>query len=124
MRVGIDTFSLRDLKLDPFAQLDWIHEHDFEGAQFGALGVDVGRLREIRTRADELGLYSHPSVASPNWLLGPEGFDERLATLREQVTAAAAVGWRELHSSLGSEKNRYHHETRSWPDQRAGSTRR
>ena len=123
MRVGIDTFSLRDLKLDPFGQLDWIREHGFEGAQFGGLGTDVGRLREVRARADELGLYSHVSVASPNWRMGKSTYGECLATLRQQIGAAAQVGWHELHSSLGSDANRYRHPTQSWQAQLEGSVR-
>jgi len=37
MRVGIDTFTLREFELNPFQQLDYIKERDFEGAQFGGL---------------------------------------------------------------------------------------
>lgn len=123
MKIGIDTFSIRDLKLDAFAQLDWIHKHDFEGAQFGGLGTDVGRLREIRARADELGLYSHVSVGTPNWRMGTGSFRECLSALRAQVTAAAEAGWHELHASLGSDANRYRHETQTWAAQLDGSIR-
>ncbi len=48
MRVGIDTFSIRELELDQFGQLDWIKEHGFAGAQFGCLGTEVNKLKEIR----------------------------------------------------------------------------
>ena len=66
MKVGIDTFSLHPLKLGAMAQLDWIHAHGFDGAQFGRLGDDPGQMREVRQRADALGMYSHISVRSPN----------------------------------------------------------
>jgi len=123
MRIGVDTFTLRDLKLDPFAQLDWIHSHGFDGAQFGGLGTDTGRLKEVRARADELGLYSHISVSSPNWRMRGDAFEDRLAELRTQIAAAAEAGWHELHSSLGSEHNRYGHETQTWSAQLEGSER-
>ncbi len=123
MRIGIDTFSLRDLKLDPFGQLEWIHVHGFEGAQFGGLGTDGSRLKAIRGRADELGLYSHISIGSPNWRMGTGSFDECLSTLRSQIRAAAEAGWHELHTSLGNERNRYRHETQSWSAQLAGAVR-
>jgi len=123
MRVGIDTFSLRDLELDAFGQLEWIHDHDLDGAQFGGLGTDVGKLKEIRARADELGLYSYVSIGSPNWRMGTSSFQDCVATLRSQIAAAAEAGWHELHTSLGSEKNRYGHETQSWASQVEGSVR-
>ena len=122
MRIGIDTFSIRDLKLDPLAQLDWIQTRHFDGAQFGCLGTDTGKLKEVRARADELGLYSHVSVGSPNWRLGTGTRQDCVAALRAQIAAAAAAGWHELHSSLGSQRNRYHHETQSWTVQLEGST--
>jgi sugar phosphate isomerase/epimerase len=123
MRVGIDTFSLRDLKLDPFGQLDWVREHDFEGAQFGCLGTDVAFLADVRSRAADLGLYSHVSVASPNWRMGTSAYGECLAALRKQIAAAAQVDWHELHSALGSDANRYRHATWSWGAQLEGSIR-
>lgn len=123
MRVGIDTFSLRDLQLDAFDQLDWIREHRFDGVQFGCLGTDTARLREIRSRADELGLYSYVSLASPNWRMGSGTYQDCVATLRRQIIAAAEAGWHELHTTLGSDANRYRHSTQSWPAQLDGSVR-
>lgn len=123
MRVGIDTFSLRDLELDAFGQLQWISDHELDGAQFGGLGTDVGRLQEIRARADELGLYSHVSIGSPNWRMGGSAYGDCVAVLTSQIAAAAEAGWHELHTSLGSEKNRYGHQTQSWASQVEGSVR-
>ncbi|MBT3379192.1 MAG: sugar phosphate isomerase/epimerase [Lentisphaerae bacterium] len=123
MRIGIDTFSIRDLKLGPFEQLAWIHAHGFEGAQFGGLGTDVGRLKEIRAQADELELYSHTSVSSPNWRMGTGTYQDCLTALREQITSAAEAGWHELHTSLGSDRNRYRHETCTWSAQLEGAVR-
>ena len=107
MRVGIDTFTIRELGLDPFGQLEFIKERGFEGAQFGALGTDRGKLTEVRAHADSLGLYSHVSVTSPNPHSGEPARDERLRLIEEQIEAAATCGWHELHSLLGGEDTRY-----------------
>lgn len=115
MRVGVDTFTLRDLKLDPFGQLATIKAWGLAGAQFGGLrglskDLDRGRLREIRARADELGLYCHVSVSvncNPHLAgLPPEEHERRLA---EEIQAAAECGWHELHGTLGGGDERYVH---------------
>jgi sugar phosphate isomerase/epimerase len=121
MKVGIDTFSIRELKLDPFGQLDWIKAHGFAGAQFGSLGTDVKKLQEIKSHADSQGLYSYTSVSSPNPHLGNQSFKGIRKTIAEQIEAAAEVGWHELHSSLGSDTNRYRHPSVSWQKQLADS---
>ena len=121
MRVGIDTFSIRELGLDSLGQLDWIKKHGFDGAQFGVLGTDAKNLREIRLHADRLGLYSYVSVRSPNPHLDSAPQNELVTSIAEQVHAAAEAGWHELHSSLGAESNRYRHKTASWPQQLSDS---
>lgn len=117
MKVGIDVFSIRDLKLDDFKKLDWIKENGFAGAQFGCMGVDVKLMKEVRSHADSLELYSHTSVSSPNHHYGESTFAERKKQIVAEVEAAAEVGWHELHSTLGSDSNRYHHPSTSWTKQ-------
>jgi hypothetical protein len=47
MKVGVDTFTLRDLKLDPFQQLDYIQKLGLDGAQFGGVwGLSPGATGE------------------------------------------------------------------------------
>ncbi len=125
MRVGIDTFTIRELGLDPFRQLDFIREHDLEGAQFGGVRslsdtLDAGRLREVRAHAEELGLYSHVSVPTCNPYLVAGSLDDHAAEIARQVEAAAACGWHELHSSLGGGDERYKHPVR-WTQHLADS---
>jgi sugar phosphate isomerase/epimerase len=117
MKVGIDTFSISGLKLDEFGQLEWIKKHGFAGAQFGCLGTDVKKLKEIRSHADSLGLYSHVSINSPNRHLGSASHDEVVARIGREVEAAAECGWREFHSTLGADGNRYRHSSVSWEKQ-------
>jgi len=122
MRVGVDTFTLRDLKLDPFQQLDFIHRFELEGAQFGGLcglsaGRDAGELRAIRARADELGLFTHVSLSvTCNPHLTSLSLDELEAEIRRDIEAAAACGWHELHASMGGGEERYFHPI-PWPRQ-------
>lgn len=112
MRVGIDTFSIRELELDPFQTLDWIVEHGFAGAQWGGVrslspNLDREELKAVRQRADSLGLYSHVSVAGCNPHQIRIDPDDHRKDLIQQIEAAAAHGWHELHSCLGGGNERY-----------------
>lgn len=115
MKVGIDTFTIRELGLDPFQTLDFLRTHGFDGALFGGLRglsdtLDLGRLREIRQQADSMGLYTDVSVPGCNpHLIAPGQLDAHQAELERQITAAAEIGWHELHSSLGGGDERYQH---------------
>lgn len=115
MKVGVDTFTLRDLKLDSFQQLDYIQKLGLEGAQFGGVRglsptLDRGALQAIQARAKELGLYTEVSVSvtlNPCTVGKPE--DEHLRLLTEEIEMAASCGWHELHGSLGGGDERYLH---------------
>jgi len=126
MKIGLDTFTLRELALDPFQTLDFVQQHGFAGAQFGGLrslspDLDRGRLREIRQYADERGLYTHVSVPGCNpYLIEPGRLEEQEAELRREIVAAAEWGWHELHSSLGSGPERYEHPV-PWTEHLAAS---
>jgi sugar phosphate isomerase/epimerase len=118
MRVGIDTFTIRELKLDPFQTLEFVRERGFEGAQFGGLRslsdtLDPGKLREIRSQADSMNLYTHVSVPGCNpHLVETARLEAHKEELRRQIEAAAACGWHELHSALGGGPERYEHPAR------------
>lgn len=114
MKVGIDTFTIRELELNPFQTLDFIEKHELEGAQFGGIQslsrtLDHSELQDVRTYADEKGLYTHVSVPScnPHQVNGP--LKEHIERIKVQIKAAAACGWHELHGSLGSGPERYEH---------------
>jgi sugar phosphate isomerase/epimerase len=115
MRVGVDTFTLRDLQLGPLQQLDTIKAWGLEGAQFGGLrglsrNLDLGVLHEVRAKGAALALYTEVSISAT---CNPHGMgadpDAILATLTAEVEAAAACGWHELHGSLGGGDERYTH---------------
>lgn len=115
MRVGVDTFTLRDLKLDPFQQLDFIARTGLEGAQFGGLNglsktMDPGEIRAVREKADALGLYTHVSLSvTCNPHLTKLAPDAHAAQIAKEIELAARFGWHELHSSLGGGDERYTH---------------
>jgi len=126
MRVGLDTYTIGCLKLNAFQMLDFVVEHDLEGVQFGGVrglskALYPGELKEIRAHADKLGLYSHVSVSTCNPHLLSSGVDEHLERLEQEVEAAAACGWHELHSSLGGGDERYVHPVR-WTQHLADAT--
>lgn len=125
MRVGLDTFTLHQLQLDPFQTLDYIKARGLAGAQFGSLRglsetLDLGELTAVRDYADSLGLYTHVSVPSPNPHTVKGSLDDHRTEIARQIEAAAAIGWHELHTALGSDEERYRHPV-AWPRQLADS---
>jgi len=117
MRVGLDIYTIHSLGLDPFQTLDYVKEHELEGMQFGGVrgfssALDPGKLKEIRAHADNLGLYSHISVSTCNPYLVQGPLENHLESLKQEIEAAAACGWHELHSSLGSLEPRFEHPVR------------
>ncbi len=114
MRVGIDSFTIHCLGLDPFQTLDYIKQHDLEGVQFGGIyglssKLDIGKLKEIKSYADDLGLYSHVSISTCNPHLVKGSLDDHFEMLKKEIEVSAKCGWHELHSSLGSGNERYEH---------------
>jgi len=114
MRVGLDIMAIYPLELSPLEMLDYCCENGFAGIQFGGVrdlsqNLDSGELKDVRARADELGLYSHVSVYPLNPQPAGKSIDEVVEELAVQVEAAAACDWHELHSSLGGPVERYEH---------------
>jgi len=126
MKVGVDTFTIRELKLNPIQQLDFMKEHEFAGAQFGGLGsfsktLDIGEIREVRAYADSLDLYDHISVFLPNpYIAGNGDTKSRIERVKGEIEIASECGWRDLHSSLGGPNNRYNKEI-PWERQTAAT---
>ena len=123
MQVGVDSFTLSPLKLDPFEMLDYAKKHELEGVQFGGLPgwPDLGMVREVRAHADSLGLYSHVGThaCNPHFYTGPP--EEHAKETIGMIEGAAECGWHELHSLLGGLEERYSVET-PWEKQLKDST--
>lgn len=117
MQIGLDTFTLHPYSWsDPMRFLQFAREHELEGVQLGNVrhlnaALDHGALRELRAEALAQGLYCHASVSSPNPFLPkpPAKAEEVVRLLEEEITAAAAAGWRELHSVMGGLDERLNH---------------
>ena len=126
MKVGLDGFALHPLKLDSFGMFDYCVKNGFAGVLLSGVRslskeLDHAALMRVRSRADELDLYSHVSVYPVNPVPSARSISDVVHDLTAQIEAAAQCGWRELHSSLGSEKERYELPT-PWSEQIAVAT--
>jgi sugar phosphate isomerase/epimerase len=114
LRIGIDSFTLRELNLDPYQCLDYANKRGLEGVQFGGVdGLsskrDVGELLHLREYADLLGIYINVSVGTCNPHLLHQSEDEaRSAIIRDTQLFAKAV-WYELRSVISHNDERYKH---------------
>jgi len=110
MRVGLDLFTIRELKLDYFGALDYVKAHGLAGMQGIGMpdrdGADLGRLKEVRAQADSMGLYMEAAVGAANPHVTGRPREEQLARLSSQIRNAAACGWHELHSWCGGPEAR------------------
>ncbi|AJY75900.1 sugar phosphate isomerase/epimerase family protein [Paenibacillus beijingensis] len=114
MRIGVDTFTLRELELDPYQTLDFIKKLGFDGAQFGGIRsmspqLDVGSLKDIHEYAASQDLYAHVSVTYVNPVITGSSIDAFRLRLEEEIRAAAKAGWHELHSAINTSNERYEH---------------
>jgi len=112
MRIGIDTFTIRDLNQNPYRQLDYIKGLGFEGAQFGGVrslsaNLDTGELKDLDDYAKSKGMYLYASVPPFNAVVYKGTFEDLRDEIKEQIIAAASVGWRELHSCINLSMERY-----------------
>jgi sugar phosphate isomerase/epimerase len=63
LKVGIDSYSLKPLRLSPFECLEWAAKNGAEGVQFSEVNLPPGRepdetfLRELAAAGAEKGLY-------------------------------------------------------------------
>ena len=114
MRVGMDAFTIRELNLNPYEMLDYLKERDFDGVQFGGVrwlsaALDVSELKKVKAYADDRGMYTHVGVAAVNPVICESGIDALEACIIQEIEAAAAAGWHELHSVINTGMIRYNH---------------
>jgi 3-oxoisoapionate decarboxylase len=112
MRLGIDSYSLRWQSWDAFRMLEYAAGLGLENVQFSERGnlasLDEGYLRELRGRADELGLTIELGMGSfdrharsfrPEWGSGEE-------QLGAMLRAAAVFGSPIVRCFLGAQDER------------------
>ena len=119
MKVGVDTFTIRELNLNPYETLDYLKERNFEGAMFGGIKsisekLDTGEIKEFRAHADSMNMYSQVSVTPVNPCVYEGTFDELKKSLELEIAAAAEGNWHELHSCINLAFERYEHKI-PWP---------
>lgn len=112
MRIGIDTFTIRDLNKNPYETLDYIKGLGFEGAQFGGIrslspSLDTGELKALDDYAKSKGMYIYTSVPPLDPYLHGGPYGELKEEIKRQVAAAASVGWKELHTCVNGGDARY-----------------
>lgn len=120
MRLGIDWQKLPEAtKRGPLASLDHVKELGLEGIFFPTVldmsaALDMSLLRDIRAKADDLGLYLEAGLGKINPYCSAEapelraaGNGDIIAGLTRMVECAAEIGLHELWISPGNFKSQY-----------------
>ncbi len=120
MRLGIDSQKLPEfLKRGPLASLDHVKELGLGGLFFPTVldmspTLDKGALRDIKIKADELGLYLESGVGKINPYCSAEapefraiGDGDIILGFTRMIEASAAIDCRELWISPGNFKSEY-----------------
>ncbi|CDZ57166.1 sugar phosphate isomerase/epimerase family protein [Neorhizobium galegae] len=120
MRLGIDAQKLPEaVKRGPLASLDHVKELGLGGIFFPTVldmspTLDKVELRDIRAKADELGLYLESGVGKINPYCSAEapefraiGDGDIILGFTRMIEAGAAIGCRELWVSPGNFKSEY-----------------
>lgn len=120
MKLGIDGQKLPEVKKrGPLASLDHVKDLGLKGIFFPTVldmspDLDAGLLRDIRAKADDLGLYLESGLGKINPYASAEAPELRAAGdgdimlgLTRMIEASAAIGCRELWVSPGNFKPVY-----------------
>ncbi|UDF32661.1 UNVERIFIED_ORG: sugar phosphate isomerase/epimerase (plasmid) [Roseateles sp. XES5] len=120
MKLGIDGQKLPEVKKrGPLASLDHVKELGLGGIFFSTIldmspSLDSGALRDIRAKADELGLYLESGLGKINPYCSAEapefravGDGDILLGFTRMIEASAAIGCREMWISPGNFKPVY-----------------
>ncbi|NKL78764.1 sugar phosphate isomerase/epimerase family protein [Rhizobium leguminosarum] len=120
MKLGIDSIKLPEAKKrGPLASLDHVKELGLAGIFFSTAldmspDLDTGLLREIRAKADDLGLYLESGIGKINPYCSAEepalraaGGGDIIAGFTRMIEASAAIGCYELWVAPGNFKGEY-----------------
>lgn len=120
MKLGIDGIKLPEAKKrGPLASLDHVKELGLAGIFFSTAldmspTLDPGVLRDIRAKADELGLYLESGIGKINPYCSAEepalraaGGGDIIAGFMRMIEASAAIGCHELWVAPGNFKGEY-----------------
>ncbi|MBB4438685.1 MULTISPECIES: sugar phosphate isomerase/epimerase family protein [Rhizobium] len=120
MKLGIDGIKLPEAKKrGPLASLDHVKELGLAGIFFSTAldmspDLDRGLLREIRAKADDLGLYLESGIGKINPYCSAEepalraaGGGDIIAGFTRMIEESAAIGCHELWVAPGNFKGEY-----------------
>ncbi|MBY2999408.1 sugar phosphate isomerase/epimerase family protein [Rhizobium leguminosarum] len=120
MKLGIDSIKLPESKKrGPLASLDHVKELGLAGIFFSTAldmspDLDSGLLRDIRAKADDLGLYLESGIGKINPYCSAEepalraaGGGDIIAGFTRMIEASAAIGCQELWVAPGNFKSEY-----------------
>ncbi|MCE6078422.1 TIM barrel protein [Agrobacterium vitis] len=120
MKLGIDGIKLPEAKKrGPLASLDHVSALGLAGIFFSTAldmspTLDLGALRDIRAKADELGLYLESGIGKINPYCSAEepalraaGDGDIIAGFARMIEASAAIGCHELWVAPGNFKSEY-----------------
>ncbi|MBY2988344.1 sugar phosphate isomerase/epimerase family protein [Rhizobium leguminosarum] len=120
MKLGIDSIKLPEAKKrGPLASLDHVKELGLAGIFFSTAldmspDLDSGLLRDIRAKADDLGLYLESGIGKINPYCSAEepvlraaGGGDIIAGFTRMIEASAAIGCHELWVAPGNFKGEY-----------------
>ncbi|MGO7040735.1 sugar phosphate isomerase/epimerase family protein [Rhizobium acaciae] len=120
MKLGIDSIKLPEAKKrGPLASLDHVKELGLAGIFFSTAldmspDLDTGLLREIRAKADDLGLYLESGIGKINPYCSAEepalraaGGGDIIAGFTRMIEASASIGCHELWVAPGNFKGEY-----------------
>lgn len=116
MKIGIDSFTIREMGLDPYRIIDYVKSRGFDGVQFddgnfGQTNDKAALYKDVRRYADTHGIITSMSVSSCNPLIVKQPEDEHVREVARQIEACAAAGWHELRTYISSYNERYVHPT-------------
>ncbi|MBO9198148.1 sugar phosphate isomerase/epimerase [Rhizobium sp. 16-449-1b] len=120
MKLGIDNIKLPESrKRGPLGSLDHVKELGLSGIFFSTAldmssTLDLGELRDIKAKADDLGLYLESGVGKINPYCSAEepalraaGGGDIIAGFTRMIEASAAIGCLELWVAPGNFKSEY-----------------
>lgn len=114
MKVGVDSYTIRELKLNGFQTLDYVKSLGLDGIQFGSIGNmsksrDIGELDALRQYANEAGLYIDTGVDTCNPAIFRRSEEEQREAITRDIRIFAKMGWHELRSVISYYDERYVH---------------
>jgi sugar phosphate isomerase/epimerase len=122
MRVGLDAYTIRDMKRTAVEKLEWAKGHGLDGVQFPSATelsetLDEGAIREAVSHAGRLGLYLDVGVSTINpHNRRSKDLDAERAQLAREIRAARATGTTAIRSTLGGPDDRFNQRV-SWQQQ-------